>query len=153
ATNPESGTVTYAYDPNGNLIEKTDARGVKTTMAYDALNRARSKAYSGTTSEGTAAASLTPQVFYFYDGYSTLPSEATSWPGTPSKGRLTGVTYGTGSEGTYYKYDAAGRIVTNHQRQGIKDYATTYAYNLAGGLTFEQRGNYLRISSAYDGAG
>jgi RHS repeat-associated protein len=153
ATNPESGPVTYAYDPNGNLIEKTDARGVKTTMAYDALNRVRSKAYSGTTSEGTAAASLTPPVFYFYDDYSTLPSGAPSWPGTPSKGRLTGITYGTGSEGTYYKYDVAGRIVTNHQRQGIKDYATTYAYNLAGGVTFEQRGNYLRISSSYDGAG
>lgn len=37
----------YAYDPNGNFIEKTDARGVKTTITYDALNRARSKVYAG----------------------------------------------------------------------------------------------------------
>lgn len=28
ATNPESGTITYQYDNNGNLTQKTDARGV-----------------------------------------------------------------------------------------------------------------------------
>src|SRR5262249_26581962 len=89
AANPESGTVTYAYDANGNLMEKTDARDVKTTMTYDALNRVRSKSYSGLTAEGTAVANLTPPVNYFYDDYSGMPSGAPSWPGTPSKGRLT----------------------------------------------------------------
>jgi RHS repeat-associated protein len=153
ATNPESGTVTYDYDPNGNLMVKTDARGVRTTMTYDELNRVKSKLYSGTTPAGTAAANATPQVNHFYDGYSGMPTGAPSWPGTPSKGRLTGVTYGTGADGTYYKYDIAGRIVTNHQRQGIKDYATTYNYNLTGGVTFEQRGNYFRNSWTYDNAG
>jgi RHS repeat-associated protein len=153
ATNPESGTVTYAYDPNGNPIEKTDARGVRATMTYDAFNRARSKVFVGTTPEGIAAANATPPVTYFYDDYSVLPSGAPRWPGTPSKGRLIGVIYGTGSEGTYYKYDAGGRIVINHQRQGIKDYATTYNYNLAGGVTFEQRGSYFRNFWTYDNAG
>jgi len=155
ATNPESGTVTYAYDPNGNLIEKTDARGVKTTMTYDTLNRVKSKAYSGTNPEGTVVANLTPQVNYFYDDYSGLPSGAPSWPGTPSKGRLIGVTYGAGSEGTYYKYDAAGRIVTNHQRMGTSNYATAYFYNLAGAVTREERGipARRRILMGYDVAG
>ncbi len=153
ATNPESGTMTYAYDPNGNLIEKTDARGVKTTMIYDALNRVKSRVYSGITPEGTTAANATPPVFYFCDDYSTLPSGAPAWSGTPSKGRLIGVTYGSGSEGTYYKYDAAGRIVTNHQRQGTSNYATTYTYNLAGGVKREDRGSRFRISSSYDDAG
>jgi RHS repeat-associated protein len=152
-TNPESGTIIYAYDPDGNLVKKTDARGVRTTMTYDELNRVRSKVYDGTTPAGTTAANATPPVNYFYDDYSTLPSGAPTWPGTPSKGRLIGVTYGTGSDGTYYKYDASGRIVTNHQRQGIKNYATTYNYNLAGGVTFEQRGNYFRNSWSYDGVG
>jgi RHS repeat-associated protein len=140
ATNPESGTVTYAYDLNGNVIEKTDARGVRTTMAYDALNRVRSKVYAGLTPEGTAAANATPQVNYFYDDCSGLPSGAPCFPGTPSKGRLTGVAYGPGSEGTYYKYNAAGKIVTNHQRQGTANYVTAYFYNRAGAVTREDRG-------------
>jgi RHS repeat-associated protein len=164
-TDPVTGgsewSMAYSYDPNGNLIEKTDARGVKTTMTYDTLNRARSKVYAGTTAEGTAAANATPPVNYFYDDYSTLPSGAPTWTGTPSKGKLIGVTYGPGSEGTYYKYDAAGRIVINHQRQGTSNYATNYTYNLAGGLTREQRGNYVnniwkeyfRNSWTYDNAG
>ena len=29
----------YAYDPDGNLIQITDALGIKTQMRYDALNR------------------------------------------------------------------------------------------------------------------
>jgi YD repeat-containing protein len=153
ATNPESGPVSYAYDENGNLREKIDARGVKTTMTYDALNRVRSKVYAGTPQGGTEVANATPPVNYFYDDYSILPSGAPTWPGTPSKGKLIGVTYGPGSEGTYYKYDVAGRITTNHQRQGTSNYATTYAYNLAGGVMREQRGNYLRNSWIYDNAG
>jgi RHS repeat-associated protein len=140
ATNPESGTVTYAYDANGNLMEKTDARGVRTTMTYDALSRVKSKVYAGTTPAGTAAANATPPVNYFYDEYSGLPSGAPSWPGTPSKGRLVGVTYGPGSEGTYYKYDAAGRIMSNHQRMGTANYLTAYSYNRAGAVTREDRG-------------
>jgi RHS repeat-associated protein len=155
ATNPENGTISYAYDPNGNLIEKIDARGVRTTITYDELNRARSKVYAGTTPEGTAAANLTPPVNYFYDDYSTAPSGAPTWPGTPSKGRLIGVTYGSGSEGTYYKYDAAGRIVTNHQRIGTSNYATAYSYNLSGAVTREERGIPARRRNlmSYDAAG
>ena len=141
ATNPESGTVTYVYDLNSNLIEKTDARGVKTTMTYDAVNRVKSKVYSGITPEGTAVANVTPPVHYFCDDYSTLPSGAPSWSETPSKGRLIGVTYGSGSEGTYYKYDALGRATTSNQRQGTANYATIYEYNLAGHVFVESRGS------------
>jgi len=35
AANPESGTMTYRYDANGNLIGKTDARNVQTTITVD----------------------------------------------------------------------------------------------------------------------
>jgi RHS repeat-associated protein len=159
ATNPESGTITYNYDQGGNLIEMTDARGVKATMTYDALNRLISKAYSGTTQEGTESANLTKPVFQFYDDYSTLPSGAPSWPDTPSKGRLIGVTYGTGSDGTYHQYDDAGRIVTNHQRMGSSNYVTRYTYNLADAVLTEKRRNarddndIMRTRSIYDPAG
>jgi YD repeat-containing protein len=57
ATNPESGTLLYSYDPNGNLISKTDARGIQTTMQYDALNRLKSKSYN----DGT------PTAMFYYD--------------------------------------------------------------------------------------
>jgi RHS repeat-associated protein len=159
ATNPESGTITYLYDQNGNLTEKTDARGVKTTMTYDALNRITSKTYSGTTDEGRAAVNLTKPVFYFYDDDSTLPEGAPSWPSTPSKGRLIGVAYGTGSDGTYHQYDVAGRIVTNHQRMGSANYVTRYTYNLANSVLTEHRRNarddndVMRVRSIYDPAG
>lgn len=46
ATNPESGTLSYGYDPNGNLLTKTDARGVKTDYVSDALNRVTNRNYS-----------------------------------------------------------------------------------------------------------
>jgi YD repeat-containing protein len=141
ATNPENGTMTYDYDPNGNLVGRTDDRGVKTTMNYDALNRVRSKTYAGLNPEGTAVANATTPVNYFYDDPATLPSGAPRWSGMPSKGRLIGVAYGTGSDGTYYKYDALGRIATSNQRQGTANYATIYEYNLASNVTSESRGN------------
>jgi RHS repeat-associated protein len=153
ATNPENGTVTHAYDENSNLKEKIDARGVKTKMTYDALNRVVSKVYEGTTPEGTAAANVTPPVKFYYDNYDALPSDAPRWPGTPSRGRLIGVTYGTGSDGTYNKYDARGRIVTNHQRQGAANYPTTYTYNIADNLTAESRGSRRKNVMSYDDAG
>ena len=157
ATNPESGTITYAYDPNGNLLEKIDPRGVKTTMTYDDLNRVRSRTYSGTTPEGTAVANATPQVNYFYDGYTGLPSGAPTFPGTPSKGRMVGITYGSGSAGTYYKYDDAGRVVTNHQRIGNANYVTAYFFNLVDAVTREDRGGSSQTRRrnwmSYDAAG
>ena len=53
-TNPESGTTTYVYytnstcaiTSNGDLIKKTDAAGVYTCVAYDALHRVTSTSYS-----------------------------------------------------------------------------------------------------------
>jgi RHS repeat-associated protein len=155
ATNPESGTISHVYDENGNLIERTDARGARTTITYDRLNRAISKVYSGATPEGRTVADATPPVFYFYDDPSTLPSGAPSWPGSPTIGRLIGVTYGSGADGTYHKYDLAGRITVNHQRQGNANYVTSYFYNLAGAVTREDRGNPVRrrIVNSYDKSG
>ena len=36
---PDRGATAYTYDPAGNLTRHTDARGVRTETAYDALNR------------------------------------------------------------------------------------------------------------------
>jgi RHS repeat-associated protein len=162
-TDPFTGgncwSTAFKYDENGNLTEKTDARGVKTAMTYDALNRVTSKVYAGTNPESIAAANATPSVNNFYDDYSAVAhlSGAPSWPGTPSKGRPIGVTYGVGSEGTYHKYDALGGVLTNHQRQGNTNYVTNYTYNRAGAVTREERmaGSQARrrIVLTYDEAG
>jgi RHS repeat-associated protein len=66
AANPESGTISYVYDSDGNLSTKTAPKPnqtgsltVVTTDSYDALNRLTQKSYS----DGT-----TPTVKYGYDG-------------------------------------------------------------------------------------
>ena len=66
ADNPESGQIGYAYDLNGNLIERTDARGVSQCFGsfsgpggacdgagYDALNRPTAVSYSVPAGEAT----------------------------------------------------------------------------------------------------
>ncbi len=39
ATNPESGTVTYTYNSNGQLLSKTDAKNQQTQYGYDSYAR------------------------------------------------------------------------------------------------------------------
>lgn len=62
AHNPESGTIAYSYDNDGNLLTKTDARGVVTNFSpsdspIDALHRVTKTTYS----DGT------PSVIFGYD--------------------------------------------------------------------------------------
>jgi YD repeat-containing protein len=88
ATNPESGTVDYKYDPNGNLIVKSDARTdgsshrASAHFSYDALNRLTRRWYNGSTSESDTqnnnpalptGVALTAEANYFYDA-ATLPA-------------------------------------------------------------------------------
>ncbi len=49
ATNPETGTILYTYDGNGNPLTRKDNRNVISTMIYDALDRIKTKTYSGLT--------------------------------------------------------------------------------------------------------
>ncbi len=56
AHNPESGTVLYtSYDGNGNLLSKTDARGVTVTSTYNEMNQVLTRTYAtgGTTAAAT----------------------------------------------------------------------------------------------------
>src|SRR4030095_10890819 len=126
ATNPESGTMVYQYDNNGNLTTRTDARSIATSISYDAINRPTLKTYSDST----------PQVNYFYDNQ-TLPSGAPSFTRGASAGRLVAATYGGGSEGTYYAYDSLGRTTLEYQRTGAVSYLIQASYNRAGAMTGE----------------
>ncbi|MGH9583950.1 MAG: hypothetical protein ACRD4O_13550, partial [Bryobacteraceae bacterium] len=126
ATNPESGTVSYAYDSQGNATSRTDARGVTTTYTYDALNRLTGKSYSNGT----------PAVSYAYDG----------------SGHLTSIQNGN-SATNFTSFDTVGNITASSQVTAGQTYSFAYSYNLAGALTSETYPSGRVVSTAYDGAG
>src|SRR5579864_5292280 len=128
ATNPESGTLSYTYDANGNLLQKTSPAPNQTGTAtqtvsfcYDALNRVTGKAYS------TQSCPLSsPVVTYTYDA------------GANGIGHLTSLSdqAGTGS----YIFDALGRISSEQRtiNPGVGLAAVSknlaYTYNLDGSV-------------------
>ncbi|MBK8150717.1 MAG: RHS repeat protein [Acidobacteria bacterium] len=123
AQNPESGTISYAYDPNGNLASKTDARLITTSFTYDALNRVTSRNYSNEPSDRAP----TPNVVYVYDD-----------PAVPySKYKLTKVSSSV-SETHYLAFDAAGRVLSSKQlTDGAPPNPTLYSYNLSEAIIEE----------------
>jgi RHS repeat-associated protein len=161
AVNPESGTIKYEYDDNGNLVKKIDPRKVTTTplvylemtFAYDALNRVTSKTYNDN--------GETPSVIYKYDAQA-LPTGA---PGAAvfdrgaSTGRLVAVTYGGTAWGTYYGYDGLGRVSEKVQRTDGINYEVNATYNRAGAMLTEtypvnpETGARRVVTRTFDGAG
>ncbi|MFL6436911.1 MAG: RHS repeat-associated core domain-containing protein [Terriglobales bacterium] len=127
AANPETGTICYGvwngtscingYDDDGNLVKKTDARGVTITYSYDGLHRLQGKTYS----TGEAA------VGYSYD--------LTTYNGltiTNGKGRRTGMSDASGL--TAWSYDAMGRVVAEQRKLGTVSKKISYVYKLSGAL-------------------
>src|SRR5689334_22006664 len=145
AANPESGTISYGYDNNGNLTSKTDPRTTggsnwTTSIAYDALNRVITKSYSN---DG----GVTPPVKYYYDNAS-LPSGAPSFTRGYSTGRLVAVTYGSSSSnGTYRGYDELGRVVRQYQQTDGVNYLTEATYYLNSAMATE---TYPSVPGASD---
>ena len=157
ATNPESGTVGYAYDGNGNLItriapEANQTSAAKTTTTgytYDALNRLTSKTYSH--SDNTAAS---PPVYTFYD-------LAHSWGGVSisnSIGRAVQFNLGNNISGFVNSYDPMGRVINQWQCTpvdcGITSVYFTYTYDLLGEvLTANNNADDVTYTDTYDTAG
>ncbi|MFN0278432.1 MAG: hypothetical protein ACKVRN_07500 [Pyrinomonadaceae bacterium] len=142
ADNPESGTINYVYDNNGNLTQKTDARGVRTTYLYDGLNRVKQRNYSAPS--GLPNYQAAPDVTYFYDNI------------TNGKGKLTKVTNGTGvdhSTTEYTSFDIMGRVTGHKQTTDGNQYSTSYAYNLAGALIEETYPSGRKVKNFLDGNG
>jgi RHS repeat-associated protein len=114
AASPESGTIQYTYDANGNLTGKTDARGVATAYTYDRLNRVTARGYSDST----------PAVAYFYDNLAN------------AKGKLIKVASSV-STTEYTAFDILGRVTAHKQSTNGTAYNTAYSYNLSGALIEE----------------
>ncbi len=149
ATNPESGHATYDYDANGNLWHRTDARGITTTYAYDALNRNISVVTSNDPTN-------TPTVNRYYDGFrdgNDNPSLANR------KGRLWQTeTSGTeASRTTINNTDAAGRItsVTQQFFSGTwsQPFTTQRTYNFAGEVMSQTYPSGRTVNYTVDVAG
>ena len=148
ATNPESGTIRYTYDDNGNLTAKADARGVVTTYTYDRLDRLtrRSYSYAGT---DTAVSLETTRVDYDYDNCGGTPDY--------SEGRLCSVTAWKGtnevSKSAYANYDALGRVGKSTQTTDNQDYTMRYGYDRAGNLISQTYPSGKVVETLYDEAG
>jgi RHS repeat-associated protein len=127
AKNPESGTITYAYDADGELLQKTSPAPNQTGTAtqtvsycYDELHRVTGKGY------GAQSCPLaTPVVTYAYDS------------GANAKGHLTSLTDQAGTAS--YSYDILGRLTAETRTlTGANNAAISknlsYEYNLDGSL-------------------
>ncbi|HEY0763681.1 MAG TPA: RHS repeat-associated core domain-containing protein [Pyrinomonadaceae bacterium] len=145
STNPESGSVSYQYDNQGNLTQRTDARGIVTNISYDVLNRPTAKSYQN---DG----GITPSVAYFYDSQS-VPGGAPAFSRGYSTGKLVAVTYSGGSNGDYFGYDAMGRTVLKIQQTGIINYQVSASYNVSGSALTVTYPSGHSASYAYDAAG
>jgi RHS repeat-associated protein len=141
ATNPESGTISYSYDNNGNLIKKIDARGVETNSSYDAINRVKRRWYTG-----TALNPATPEVNYYYEGAGEASAVANS------KGQLTRV-QSTVSTYRYTGFDVMGGVTGSTQTTDNKSYSMSYGYNLAGLLTSQTYPSGRVVTTSYDDLG
>jgi YD repeat-containing protein len=170
AFNPETGTVSYAYDLNGNVTNKTDARSVVTNYTYDALNRVLSKTYSND-------ASNSPASCYQYDVSSAsciLPSPnaigrlTNQWTQSSSAGTCLAPTGGFLTKRSVLCYDPMGRILSEQQytpasQARATPYVLGYTYDLAGNLLSSTSGAGpgatpanpapITFTNIFDGAG
>jgi YD repeat-containing protein len=117
ATNPENGTVSYTYDGNHHVTQRTDAKGQKTIYTYDAYERLTQTQH--VLANGTA--DPVQQVNYYYDSNPYYPSFSTN-----AVGRLAAVTFANEAyAGTGYTGSTEGFIYS-------------YGYNTAGRATAQQ---------------
>jgi RHS repeat-associated protein len=148
ANNPESGLISYKYDANRNLKEKTDARGITINYAYDELNRNRTVDYSNT--------AVNPDITREYDNPAA---------GEYGKGRLWR-SYAGGNESAGQNvekqevmgYDALGNAKS--VRQSFKNnsvwsggFTTSQTYDLAGHVKTKTYPSGRSVTYAYDVSG
>ena len=144
AKNPESGTTTYQYDNDGNMISKVDGRGIGVTFGYEQLHRLTIKQYS----DGSA-----PREYY----YDVTPPLAYSAPNHgDSIGRLT---HASNDVNAAYDpvYDPLGRVTAQVYciPSNCANFNTTVSasYDAAGAMTSLTYPDGRKVTSTYSSAG
>jgi len=162
AANPESGVVTYKYDDNGNLLVKTDTRGVSAHYSYDALNRQERRWYNDSDSltalnnnnSGLPSDTQATAEVHFYYGEQQLPGTAPIYDHGAAIGRLVATTFGgANSDGDYYGYDPLGRQNLKIQRTMGVDYKASVAFNRADQIISQTYPSEHSVTYNYDRSG
>jgi YD repeat-containing protein len=156
ATNPESGTTTYGYDANGNLISRirpapnqgNPATTVTTSYQYDELNRLTTTTYND---------SVTPSINRHYDTSLELGRGLDNTIGRLSAEYVTSPS-GQLLSGRVFSYDPMGRVIDNSQCLpqncgSSTAYALTYGYDLVGHELSATNGQGVTFNLSYDSAG
>jgi RHS repeat-associated protein len=140
STNPEPGTISYAYDLNGNVSTKTDGRSITSTYSYDDLNRVAGITYSNGD----------PSVSYTYDqDQSTCLGLGQN--NCYNIGHRTTMSDAGGTENL--AYDKMGRELVEQRTTNSITKNTTYTYDLAGDLATLTYPSGRTITYTYDSAG
>jgi RHS repeat-associated protein len=141
-TDNSQWSAAYSYDANGNLYQRTDARGVTTTYQYDHLNRNITIRYSDGTKD----------VDRHYDG------------AINGRGRFYYFNWDAAnntrfdSHKSVTAYDAVGRPLVQHQYfltngAASQDYIVSRAYDYAGNVTSQTYPSGHTVTYNYDAAG
>ncbi len=138
ATNPESGTISHAYDNNGNMASKTapapnqtGSAIVFTTYTYDNLNRLTDKSYND---------GATPTASFRYD-YASFMGHAFENP----VGREVAALTANSTVGYFMSYDMMGRV--KQTTQCLPGVAQCQSFS----GSYDQLGDLLTLG--YPGAG
>jgi RHS repeat-associated protein len=154
ANNPESGTISYEYDANGNLMGKTDARGAsfKISYAYDALNRNTTVNYANTT--------VNPDITRVYGDNSNSPAygKGMLWKSYAGGDETNGQTV---EKKTVNGFDALGRPLSVSQQfktnggSWSSNFTTSQTYDLADHILTKTypAGASHNANYSYDAAG
>ena len=163
--NPESGSITYTYDANGNLSQKVSpalnvSSGTQTTLyCYDALNRVTYQY----TYNGSITCTNPPSFYdsiYAYDGNLISGSQFSGTTFVNALGHLTDaqeLSWSTlMSERVPYQFDVMGRTESELQNPYTpfgSTYTFTSSYDAAGDLSSgSNTGTNITLSYVYDAA-
>lgn len=174
---PESGYICYGtwsngicangYDANGNMISRTDARGIETHFTYDALNRPTTKYFATPLRypEIEDIVANSPTTMWTYDNGTVLGgSQLQQIDGSPVGnfiGRLTSEQISYPNSGITLRrqvggYDEVGRLLSEQQCSPICSAIIQITYDHSGKSTSSTNGSDnmgILFDSAYDGGG